>query len=258
MTSLGLIGVGAFGGFMIPHLAPHFQIRAYDAAADLAHYATRFGIEPADLEACAQADVVVIATPVQTIEDMARTVAPHVKPGALVLDVGSVKIKPAQALSQHIPAHADIVCTHPLFGPQSAQEGVEGLKISICPVRGDRQDCVVRFLSEVLELQVIVTTPEAHDRQLAYVQGLTHLIGQTLLAMPLESFDQTTVSFDLMREAVSFIKGDSRQLFEAIETENPFAADVRKAFFEAVAKLEEDLSAHPEPGRGAGTGPALS
>jgi prephenate dehydrogenase len=238
MTRLAVIGLGAFGRLMLSHLKGHFDLLGCDPSLSGPEWN---GVPLTDLHGCGAADVIVIAVPVQSIEVVAQDLAPHLKSGALVLDVGSVKVKPATILIQSLPAHVDIVCTHPLFGPQSAADGIKDLKVSVCPVRGERLPCVARFLSDKLGLNVIETTPERHDRELAYVQGLTHLIGQTLLGMKLETFDQTTVSYDLLARSVSFIKGDSAELFRAIELENPFAAEARQAFFDAVRKIEKGL-----------------
>ena len=54
------------------------------------------------------------------------------KPGTLVLDVGSVKVEPVAIMKELLPETVGIVGTHPLFGPQSAQNGIHGLQIAIC------------------------------------------------------------------------------------------------------------------------------
>lgn len=59
----------------------------------------------------------------------------HMRVGEITLDVGSVKMEPAQAMLEGLPDHVEIV-GHSLFGPQSARGGISGLKIAICPVRG--------------------------------------------------------------------------------------------------------------------------
>ncbi len=245
---LGLIGAGAFGQFMVPHLRPHFDITLADQRADLAPIAQDLGVTAGSFEEAARAPIVILAVPVQAMEAAVLAMADHVMPGALVLDVGSVKVKPAQLLSALLPNHADIVCTHPLFGPQSARDGIGGLKISVCPVRGRRAGLVAAFCRRRLGLTVIETTPERHDRELAYVQGITHLIGKTLLGLDLGEFEQTTVSYDLLRQAVGFIADDSAELFRAIELENPYAPEARSAFFDAVRRVETALHKADEPG----------
>ena len=66
---------------------------------------------------------------------------------------------------------------------------------------------------------------------MAYVQGLTHLLGKILVELDLKEIRQTTKTFDLMMEAVSYMQHDSQQLFKAIEQENPFVAEAHARSF---------------------------
>ncbi|AWN36838.1 prephenate dehydrogenase/arogenate dehydrogenase family protein [Methylobacterium radiodurans] len=239
--SVGLIGFGAFGRLIARHLAPHLRVLAYDpfVAQDA------FGPDavPADLATAAACPVVILATPVSGLRDVARAVAPHLRPGALVADVGSVKVVPAAILRAELPAHVAILATHPLFGPQSARDGLAGLKVAVCPVRGRRGLRAAAFLRRVLGLEVILTTPEAHDREMASVQGLTHLIAKVLVRMePLPS-RMTTRSFERILEAVEMVRHDAPEVFAAIERQNPFAPEVRRRFFALAAELEAELDA---------------
>lgn len=246
MKKLGIIGVGAFGEFMIRYLAPFFDVLVHDSLRELDSVVAKYNVTPVDLEICAQSDIVILAVPVQAIEQVAKAIAGYVKPGALVLDVASVKVKPAEALSRTLPDHVDIVCTHPLFGPQSAGAGISNMKISVCNIRGDRHTAVIDFLRRDLQLDVMETTPDQHDKDLAYVQGLTHLIGKILLDMNLDGIRQTTKSFDLVMEGVRYLQNDSDQLFKAIERENPYVPEVHRRFFDKAQALEKMLAAPDE------------
>ena len=64
------------------------------------------------------ADLVVIATPVGTNGAIAKAIAPHLKPGAIVTDVGSVKQAVIAAIMPHIPKGVDFVPGHPLAGTE--------------------------------------------------------------------------------------------------------------------------------------------
>jgi prephenate dehydrogenase len=194
-----------------------------------------------DLAAAAGCDNVVLAVPVQRMEEAIRQIAPLMKPGALFIEVGSVKIKPAAWMKAHLPKHVDAIGLHPLFGPQSGKDGIAGLNVAVCNAAGGRAAAVVRFLREELRLNVFETTPEDHDRQLAYVQGLTHLIGKVIVALDLPRFELTTRTYDYMEKLVESVRYDSDELFRAIERENPFTAEAKEAFFAATRKLEERL-----------------
>ncbi|MGE3622527.1 MAG: prephenate dehydrogenase/arogenate dehydrogenase family protein, partial [Bdellovibrionales bacterium] len=219
--SLGVIGAGAFGAFMTRHLASHFHLVLHDAHKSVTALARKHRAAAGSLKQAAQCDVVAIAVPVQQMETVLKAIAPLVKPGALVVDVGSVKMKPAKLMQKILPRHVDLVGTHPLFGPQSGKNGIRGLNIVVCDVRGRRAACVRRFCKSTLGLSVFAATPEDHDRELAYVQGLTHLLAKVVVALDLPRFRFTTRTYEYLDQMVETVRYDSDELFRAIERENP-------------------------------------
>lgn len=239
--SLGIIGLGAFGRLMARHLRPHFHLRAYDPALPPGSVAGVEGVALCTLAEAAGCPFVVLATPVSRLAATVQALGPHLRPGTLVLDVGSVKVVPAAIMLRGLPSHVGIVATHPLFGPQSARDGIRGLKVAVCPVQGDAGPRVAAFLRRALGLQVIMTMPDAHDRELAMVQGLTHLIAKVLVQMePLPS-RMTTRSFDLVMQGVAMVRYDAPEVFEAIERSNPYAREVRRRFFDLASRLDAEL-----------------
>jgi prephenate dehydrogenase len=116
----------------------HARVVAFDVADAHVKFARAHKIKLLDLEKVAASDVVILAVPVSAIPAPAQAIAPHIRGGALVMDVASVKIRPAKAMQKFLPKHADIICTHPLFGPQSAKDGLKGHKIVVSNIRGAR------------------------------------------------------------------------------------------------------------------------
>ncbi|GAB5449389.1 MAG: prephenate dehydrogenase [Gymnodinialimonas sp.] len=235
------MGFGAFGQLAARHLGAHFEVSAYDPSPDVAKIAAQMGVRLTSLHAVAQADVVLIAAPVSSFEQVVRKIAAACTPGALIVDVGSVKVVPCEIMRRLLPNHVDIVATHPLFGPQSATSGIAGLKIAVCPIQGSRHSKLAAFLRKALGLRVIMTTPEDHDQEAAIVQGLTHLIAKVLLRMGPLPTRMTTRSFDLLSEAISMVQHDAPEVFEAIEKANPYAETVRRQFFDLAAGLSVEL-----------------
>ncbi|MGC1305525.1 MAG: prephenate dehydrogenase [Caulobacteraceae bacterium] len=240
--TLGLIGFGAFGRLIAQHLQSRFPIRAYDPAWPAGGDAR--GVEFADIASVARCPIVILAMPVDRLATAIEEIRPHLQPGALVLDVGSVKVRPARIMRERLPPHVDIVGTHPLFGPQSARGGLTGLKIAICPIRGERAGRVAAFLRKALGLRVFITTPEAHDREAAIVQGLTHLIAKVLVQMEPLPTRMTTASFDKLMGAVEMVRYDPPSVFLAIEQANPYAVEVRERFFELADQMRASLAEH--------------
>lgn len=238
--TLGLFGFGAFGKLVARELAGHFDITVCDPAYVGAVLDDGRAFPMRDLQETARADIIVLAVPVARMAHICSQIAPHLRPGALVADVGSVKIAPMQAMTDLLPKHVHCIGTHPLFGPQSASDSIADRKIALCPLQGRRYRLAARFLRQ-LGLNVILTTAEAHDRDAAMVQGLTHLIAKVLNDFGPLPDQMTTVSFDLLREAIGMVKDDPPTVLHAIEAANPYAAEVRNSFFSRAEKLRRQF-----------------
>lgn len=247
MTSLGLIGFGQFGQLAARVLKSHFDVMVTDTAPGAEAAAGELGVAFGALDAAAARDIVIVAVPVVAMRSVFTAIAPHLRPGALVIDVGSVKVLPTQWMTELLPAHVDLVATHPLFGPQSAKRSLKGLRFVVCQVRGDRHACVADF-GRALELKVTVTTPEEHDREMAYVQALTHLIGRSLVNIGIPDEQLKTPSYQHLLELCGLIGADTFELFTAIQTQNPYAADVVSAFVGEAQGLLEQVRHAPAPG----------
>jgi prephenate dehydrogenase len=239
--SFGIIGVGAFGSLAAQHLAPHFDLVLHDVARDVSKLATSLGAQSSDLARAASCDIVMLAVPVQKLKNVLSAISSLLKKDALVIDVCSVKIKPVATMLENLPAPIAIVGTHPLFGPQSSKNGIAGLNIAICEVRGGRSGEVAHFCSNSLKLRVSEVTPEEHDREAAYVQGLTHMLAKIVVSLDLPDMRFPTRTYELMQQMVEMVRYDSDELFRAIERENPFADEAKKSFFAAARRLEEKL-----------------
>ncbi len=230
--SLGIIGMGAFGKFMFSHLTPHFEtIKTFDPDCQCDTLE----------EVCAQ-DIIIYAAPVQALEETLQKIAGLISGGQLFIDVCSVKVNPAHLMQKYLGAGVEMLGLHPLFGPQSGKKGIEGLNIALCDVRCSRTQCIQAFLEEKLGLNVILTTPEKHDEDMAYVMGVSHMVAKVFAMMDIPDTKQTTKTYELLCSMVSMIKDDSDELFKAIQEENPYVAKTKDKFFATVKELEQKLS----------------
>lgn len=229
MKSLAIIGFGDFGKLTAAHLADRFAVGVHAPRRSNAEIEA-LGYKPLTLEQAAAQDVVVLSVPVQKMEQVIQQIAPHVRPGATVIDVASVKMLPSRWLAHYLPESVHVVPTHPLFGPQSvARDGLAGRQLVICPLRGE-QHLKVAKLGEELGLRIRITTAEEHDKEMAYVQALTHLIGRTLSAMHIPDEMLKTQSYQHLLDLCGLISRDSFELFAAIQTLNPYAEDIANDF----------------------------
>jgi prephenate dehydrogenase len=240
IRSIGLLGFGAFGRLIAEHLHSYFPLVACDPATTTeqrSHDHVRFG-NVAEVGGC---DLVVLAVPVGELSSAISMVRPHLRPGSIVVDVGSVKVRPIAVMQTELPPFVDILGTHPLFGPQSAKGGIKGRKIALCPVRGRSTPRIAAFLRHVLKLEVHIVTAEEHDRQAAIVQGVTHLVAKVLVRMEPLPKRLTTASFDHLMRATDMVRHDAASVFLAIERDNPYAAEVRAQFFSLAEAMRAEL-----------------
>jgi len=235
MRTLGIIGFGQFGRLAAQHLRTRFDVAVTDME-DRSAEAAALGVAWLPLEEIATREIVIVAVPVQAMRGVFERIAPHLRPGALVIDVGSVKTLPVRWMLELLPAEVDIVATHPLFGPQSAKPGLTGLRLVVCPVRGGRETGVARIAREA-GLVVNLTTPEEHDEEMAYVQALTHLIGRSLANLGIPDEMLKTPSYQHLLDLCGLIGDDSFELFTAIQTLNPFARETAGRFVAEAQRL---------------------
>ncbi len=244
---IGIIGLGAFGRFMVKHLTPYYQVCGYDPRGWPAEEIAREGLgafAPVSLAEAAARDLVIFAVPLEALPGAAREAAGHIRPGALVCDVTSVKVRPLEILREVIPPHADLLGTHPLFGPQSGKNGIAGLRVALSPVRiaPDRYYRVCDFLTDKLRLIVFKTDPDAHDREMARVQAMTHFMSRALREIGLEPSPMATKAYEKLQEFASIVLSDSWDLFLTIENGNPHAEGVRRRLVGEMQRLERELT----------------
>lgn len=237
---IGIIGLGQFGQFMSRHLAKFFKVTVFDSV-DSEREAKEIGIEWKPFEETANKQIVIFAVPLKSFEEVLKRAAPVLRADALCLDVCSVKLKPIELMLEVLPSSVEIIGTHPLFGPQSGRDSIEGLKIAFCPVRTTKADEVKNFLAGDLKLSVLEKTPEEHDKEMAHVQALTHFVARALFELHVEDSELATVSYEELMKAASLLSEDSWELFQTIQQGNPFAAERRKVFIDKLLELEKRL-----------------
>lgn len=240
MKELGFIGFGNFGQFIVPHLKPYINISVYDQF-DFSSKAKELGVKWATLEEVASKEVVIVGVPVQFLEEVLIRIKDIVTPKSLVLDISSVKVKPIDLMLKYLPESVEILGTHPLFGPQSGKYGIKGLNLVVCPVRTRKTNALIKFFSKKLQLNVLERTAVVHDKQMAYVQALTHFIGRAVNEMDIPDVEQKTPAYQHLLDIKRNLGQDSMDLFLTIENENPYAKEVREQFIEELNNLHKKL-----------------
>ena len=231
MKHVGLIGFGNFGRYLYGLMCEYFKFYIYDRSITSSQ-------EFSTLEECLSKDIIILAIPAGRLENFLIENAVLFNKNSRVFDVSSVKMKPLKLLEHYLPSTIEIVGTHPLFGPNS---GIKNSKIVICPVRSSRLGETTSFLKDKLGLEVLIRTPEEHDREMAIVQGLTHFIARALKKMNLKDCDMKTKAYEHLLGMYDILKKDTDDLFHTIEHENPFAGEIRRNFMGELEKINKDI-----------------
>lgn len=232
MKSVGIIGRGGFGVLMQGQLKGFCEVRTFDISDS-----------EETLKRVCDSDIVVFAVPFSALEEAAQNATPYIKPGTLIVDVTSIKRKPLEILSRIFPNN-QIIGTHPIFGPQTvARLGMKGQPIVVCNVSATDElfAKIKNFLEQRLELRVIEKDPETHDREMAYIQGLSHFIGRAINNLGIKEYETETFSYHQLIELKDLVKKDSWELFKTIQESNEYAHSVRKEFLDELHRLDNEL-----------------
>ncbi|MBI2821397.1 MAG: prephenate dehydrogenase/arogenate dehydrogenase family protein [Acidobacteria bacterium] len=236
--SVGVLGRGRFGSMVVEYLSRDLPLRWHDPNLP----------GGSALEECLAAEVILLCVPMRSMPRVCRQISPLLRQGQLVVDTCSVKIRPVSWMLETLPESVDILGAHPLFGPDSGRNGIRGLKIALCPVRGDRTEPIRAYL-ESLGLQVIETTPEQHDREMAETQAVFHLISRAIQNAGLNRRQISTPGPEQFFELLYSLQNDSMELFLDLESLNPYATAVRRRLIQALIDLDERISALSDTGQ---------
>lgn len=237
---LGIVGYGAFTKLMIRYLHQDFEILVLSRDPKTQSLDGTFAFGSA--RSVLGLPTVVISIPAQYYSGFITENYKHFNPDGLVMDVASVKVKPVQAMLELLPKTIQVLGTHPMFGPFSAQDSLHGLKVALCPARIDKPafDNVKSYL-ESKKLQLFECTPEEHDHTMAYVQGLSHYIGRIMQLMSIPETQLSTVAYDHLLSMRDVQGGDSWELFYSIVHENPYTHAVYERLNKAINDLNQKI-----------------
>lgn len=189
---IGIVGLGLIGGSLGAALCScgHF-VAGYDSNEEHAADARRRGLVDdvyATLAACVgPADVVVLATPLDSIVSLLPEVAGSLKPGAVVTDVSSVKQPVIEAMDQ-LPERVRAVGGHPIAGkessgPRSSDAAIfEGAAYAVVPsARSDsRSIATVTSLARQLGSKPVRLSAAEHDALVARTSHLPQVVSSAL------------------------------------------------------------------------------
>jgi prephenate dehydrogenase len=237
------VGYGRCGQLAAEVLEGDFEVLATDVR-DRSDEASARGVAWGDLAACASRPIVLLAVPIRTMPDVLKAMAPHLRNGATVVDMASVKVEPMRWMAELLPAGVARVGTHPLFGPDSVPDrSVRGQRIVVCEAAGHAGAArSIEIVARRLGLEAIRLDPETHDREMARSQALVFLLARSLSVAGLEGSPYGTNSERRVWSALNLTTADTDELYEDILKLNPFAAESARALATAIRSEAERLT----------------
>ena len=238
---IGIIGFGRFGELTARYLAEEFDVTVYhrtDKSAEI----NRTGARAASLETVCRQDIVIPCVPISVFREVLQDITPLLRPDGLIVDVCSVKEYPVRLMTDLLPQTVSILATHPMFGPDSASDSLEGRKICLCKVRIAKKSYLnIKAYLESKGLVVIEATAQEHDEQIATSLSLTHFIGRTLSEYGAKQLDIDTEGYKRLLHILEVVERDTWQLFVDMHRYNPYAKAKRVAFMDVMQDINSRL-----------------
>ncbi|KAK1276890.1 hypothetical protein QJS04_geneDACA011771 [Acorus gramineus] len=248
---IAVVGFGNFGQFLTRTLVRQghtvlVQSRSDHSASAAALGAAAFYADPGDL--CdSRPDVVLLSTSILSTESVLRSLPLHrLRRDTLFVDVLSVKESPKNLFLEALPPEFDILCTHPMFGPESGKDGWADLPFVYEKVRIARGETCEGFL-EIFRsegCQMVEMSCAEHDRQAAETQFLTHTVGRVLGMLGLRSTPIDTKGYKSLLELVENTAGDSFDLYYGLYMHNDNATLQFERLDAAFGVLRRELELH--------------
>jgi cyclohexadieny/prephenate dehydrogenase len=252
---VALIGFGLIGGSIaraarMQGLAREIvtTARSEKTRARVAELGLVDRVVESNVEAVRDADLVILCIPVGACGPVAQEIAGHLKPGAIVSDVGSVKGAIVRDMAPHLPANVHFVPAHPVAGTENSgpDSGFAELFINrwciLTPPDGTEPDAVERLRAfwAALGAKVEIMTADHHDRVLAITSHLPHLIAYTIVGTA-EDLAQVTES-----EVIKFSAGGFRDFTRIAASDPTMWRDIflsnKEAVLEMLGTFNEDLA----------------
>ena len=253
---IAIIGIGLIGS-SIARAARRKNVAKQIAIADCSREAIERAaalglgdeIAASAAEAAAKADFVIFCVPVGANEALAREIAPALKAGAIVSDVGSVKGAVIAAIAPHLPSRAQLIPAHPVAGTEQSgpDAGFATLFLNrwciLTPPEGADPSALerVRAFWQAIGSNVEVMTAAHHDLVLAITSHVPHLIAYNIVGTAADLEEATRL------EVIKFSAGGFRDFTRIAASDPTMWRDVflnnKDAVLEALGRFNEDLTA---------------
>ncbi len=253
--TIALIGIGLIGSSIAREikdkgLAGSVTISTRSEAtlkrAEALNLGDRYTISAAD--AVKDADLVIVSVPVGASGAVAAEIAPHLKPGTIVTDVGSTKGSVIAQMAPHMPPGVHFIPGHPIAGTEYSgpDAGFIGLFkgrwciLTPLPDTDETAKSKLRTFWETLGSMVDDMDPEHHDKVLAIVSHLPHIIAYNIVGTA-DDLEAVTES-----EVIKYSASGFRDFTRLAASDPTMWRDVclhnKDAILEMLSRFSEDLA----------------
>ncbi|XP_061351685.1 arogenate dehydrogenase 1, chloroplastic-like isoform X2 [Gastrolobium bilobum] len=244
---IGIVGFGPFGQFLAKTMIKQGHTLRATSRTDYSQSCLQLGIQFfRDLIAFIESenDVILICTSILSLSEVLSSMPlSHLKRPTLFVDVLSVKEHPRDLLLRVLPEESDILCTHPMFGPDSGKDGWKDLTFVYDKVRIRDEAICFNFLNIFASegCRMLQMSCEEHDKVAAKSQFITHTIGRTLAEMDIKSTPIDTKGFQTLVQLKDTTIRDSFDLYSGLFIHNRFAKQELENLEHALHKVKEML-----------------
>jgi len=184
------------------------------------------------------ADYVILCIPVKRTPETIRLIAKEMKRDSHLIDISSLKLKTAAALSK-IPDKVNPICIHPMFGPGTKK--LKGQNIISIPIRDAKKELAVAksLFSEASFVQI---DANEHDKKIAIILGMTHLANLILANILAKEENFSLVekmggtTFKAQKLLTAGIMTESQELIETIIS-NPEIRKYAEEFWKDIGRM---------------------
>lgn len=187
-----------------------------------------------------KSDVVMYAVPIRNTVKVIQDTLQYVKPGTLLMDVTSIKIKPMDAMLK-VSKNVEVLGTHPMFAPDRK---LNDQRVILVPGRGKQGLIWFKNLIRSKGAKVTVTTADKHDEMMGIIQGVTHLGAissglalKRLKISPAVSDKFISPIYRSRLDMITRILSQDPKLYADIQIMNPKAQKSMKTYLKAVEDL---------------------
>lgn len=264
-ATLAIVGLGLMGGSLALALRQTGACRRILGItrnpATRAQAVSRGAVDKAsgDLALVAEADVIVLATPVRTILEQLPRIGAMARQGAIVMDLGSTKLAITHAM-EGLPAHVEPIGAHPMCGKERSgfnaadADLYRGAVFVLTPLARTSPETLAcaEALATAVGARPLVLDPAHHDRVVALISHLPFALACALMIMADEFARVDEMVYHLaatgFRDTSRLAASDTTMMLDILMTNRDPAVQALRVYAQHLAELADRIAAGNEVG----------